>query len=72
MNEANALTVEADNRGPSVREALLADASQIASIYNYYVENTVITFEESAVSAQEMSGRISDVQAKGLPWFVAE
>jgi phosphinothricin acetyltransferase len=55
-----------------IRAASTSDGEQIAGIYNYYIENTVITFEECAVSAQEMSGRIADVQAKGLPWLVAE
>jgi len=56
----------------NVRAASSSDAGPIASIYNYYVENTVITFEESAVSALEMAMRIAEVQTKGLPWLVAE
>jgi len=33
-----------------IRQASADDAETIASIYNYYVENTVITFEEEAVT----------------------
>jgi L-amino acid N-acyltransferase YncA len=55
-----------------MRSATSADAEQLAAIYNYYVANTVITFEEQAVSAADMSGRIAEVQAQGLPWLVAE
>jgi len=55
-----------------IRPATNADAESIAGIYNHYVENTVISFEESAVSAQEMAGRIGDVVAASLPWLVAE
>jgi len=66
------LTADSASAGLTIRPATLVDAEQVARIYNYYIENTVITFEESAVSAPEMSGRIADVQAKGLPWLVAE
>lgn len=55
-----------------VRSALATDAEVIARIYNYYVHNTVITFEEEPVSAQTMAARIADVQNASLPWLVAE
>jgi L-amino acid N-acyltransferase YncA len=55
-----------------VRPALVADAEAIARIYNYYVLNTVITFEEEPVSAQAMATRVADTQSLSLPWLVAE
>jgi len=55
-----------------VRSALEADAEAIACIYNYYIENTVITFEEERVSAGIMATRVAEVQALSLPWLVAE
>ena len=55
-----------------VRAVVESDAAEIAAIYNYYVENSVITFEEAPVTAQEMCMRIRDVQGQGLPWLVAE
>lgn len=55
-----------------VRAARVADAVQIAEIYNHYIANTVITFEEEAVSAEEMTSRIEAVHKAGLPWLVAE
>lgn len=55
-----------------VRAALAADAEQVAHIYNHYVENTVITFEEQVVSTQEMATRMATVQELKLPWLVAE
>lgn len=55
-----------------IRPATNADAASIAGIYNHYVENTAISFEESAVSAQAMAGRIGDVTAASFPWLVAE
>lgn len=55
-----------------IRPATKDDAESIVGIYNHYVQNTVITFEEEAVSAQEMSGRIAEVATASLPWLVAE
>ena len=55
-----------------VRPATAADAEAIARIYNYYVANTVITFEEEAVSAPDMAARIAETQSLSLPWLVAE
>ena len=55
-----------------IRSALPADAAAIAGIYNYDIENTVITFEEELVSTETMATRIADVQRASLPWLVAE
>ena len=43
----------------------------IAEIYNHYVRETVITFEETPVSAAEMAQRVADVTAR-FPWLVYE
>jgi L-amino acid N-acyltransferase YncA len=48
-----------------------ADAAQICEIYNHYVRETVVTFEESPVSEANMAQRITDVTAR-LPWLVWE
>jgi L-amino acid N-acyltransferase YncA len=55
-----------------IRPASSKDADAIARIYNHYVENTVITFEEEPVSVQAMAARITEVQDLFLPWLVAE
>jgi phosphinothricin acetyltransferase len=55
-----------------IRPATPADAAAIASIYNHYVANSVITFEEEAVTAPAMAQRIADIQALDLPWLVAQ
>ena len=54
-----------------VRPVTAADAEAIARIYNYYVANTVITFEEEAVSVPDMAARIAETQSLSLPWLVA-
>lgn len=49
-----------------------ADAEAIAAIYNHYVHETIVTFEEEPVSAAEMASRIAELATHGLPWLVAE
>jgi phosphinothricin acetyltransferase len=55
-----------------IRSATKDDANAIARIYNHYILNSVITFEEEAVSPTEMAGRIGKVQGAGLPYLVEE
>ncbi len=55
-----------------IRAATFSDAESIAVIYNHYILNTFITFEEIAISAADMTERIREVHAANLPWIVAE
>ncbi|MCG8426898.1 MAG: N-acetyltransferase family protein [Chromatiales bacterium] len=55
-----------------IRQANRDDSDYIAAIYNHYIQKTVITFEEEAVSTGEMAERIKKVASSGLPWLVAE
>jgi phosphinothricin acetyltransferase len=55
-----------------VRPATAADGAAIADIYNPFITDTVVTFEEEPVDARGMARRIDDVQAASLPWIVAE
>lgn len=54
-----------------LRNATAADAPAIATIYNHYILNTTISFEEEPVTAPVIAARIAEVQAAGLPWLVA-
>lgn len=54
-----------------IREIQLSDAKSIAEIYNHYIENSVITFEEDPVTENEMLDRIRAHDVK-LPWIVYE
>lgn len=56
----------------AIRSVEAADAEAIAAIYNHYVAETVITFEEERVPAAEMARRIDGVRSASLPWLVAE
>jgi len=53
-----------------IRDANQGDSDAIADIYNYYIENTSITFEETPVLGSQMQQRIDDVQGSNLPWLV--
>jgi len=52
-----------------IRTCAAGDAAAIAEIYNHYVRETVVTFEEAPVAVEEMARRIADVGAR-FPWLV--
>ncbi len=54
-----------------IRDATPGDAAAIAAIYNHYIENTTITFEEETVPAAVMAERIAQVTGTH-PWLVDE
>ena len=54
-----------------IRPALLADAMQIAAIYNPYIAESVITFEEQEITGETMAERMRAV-LPSLPWLVWE
>ena len=54
-----------------IRSATPDDGEALAEIYNYYIKNTIITFEEEIVDSREMASRLADIHAADLPWFVA-
>jgi phosphinothricin acetyltransferase len=53
-----------------IRSASVDDAEAVSGIYNYYVLNTIVTFEEQPVTVGEMRQRIADVTAR-FPWLIA-
>jgi phosphinothricin acetyltransferase len=55
-----------------IRNATPHDAPEIAAIYNYYLENTAITFETNPLSVQEMSERIRTIISQQYPYLVYE
>lgn len=54
-----------------IRMATAADAEAICAIYNHYVIDTIVTFEEQPVAATDMHARMAMVLEK-LPWLVLE
>ena len=54
-----------------IRSANHDDAESIARIYNYYVEKTIITFEETPVTRDDIASRMGDT-GSAHPWYVCE
>jgi len=54
-----------------IRQVCLSDAQSICNIYNEYIENSTITFEETPVTAEEMTKRIEEA-TRNYPWLVYE
>lgn len=54
-----------------IRDCVAEDAVRIAEIYNYYVQNTVISFEEEPITAEMMLERMTKI-TQSLPWLVYE
>lgn len=54
-----------------IRNVKESDALQISEIYNHYIMNTTITFEEAETDEDEIIRRIKDVTEK-FPWIVNE
>ena len=55
----------------AIRAATLADAAGVAEIYNWYIANTVVTFELDPVPASEIAQRMEAVLA-AHDWLVLE
>ena len=56
----------------TIRAATLDDASAIATIYNHFVRETIVTFEEVEIDGDEIARRLESVWSASLPWLVAE
>ncbi|MET0885416.1 MAG: N-acetyltransferase family protein [Mycetocola sp.] len=56
----------------TIREAELADLPHIREIYNYYVANSVVTFDEEKMSLAKWKAKFAHLQKLGLPFIVAE
>ena len=54
-----------------IRACEQGDIAAICAIYNYYIENTIVTFEEVPVQVAEMLERVTSY-TKSWPWLVCE
>ncbi|MGQ1908520.1 GNAT family N-acetyltransferase [Marinifilum sp. RC60d5] len=52
-----------------IRPVKPSDAKEICDIYNYYITDTCVTFEEEELSVKQMEKRINDICLKYL-WLV--
>lgn len=55
-----------------IRSATQQDAPAIAAIYNHFIAETVVTFEEQPVSAADIAVRMAETLAAPLPYLVVE
>jgi len=54
-----------------IREISTEDTRAVMEIYNHYILNSVITFEETPVAEEEMRSRV-EARPDHLPWLVFE
>jgi len=54
-----------------IRSVQTDDAFEICRIYNYYVENTIVTFQEEPVTIATMENNIKTSKSH-FPWLVYE
>ncbi|WP_430646054.1 N-acetyltransferase family protein [Agromyces sp. GXS1127] len=55
-----------------IRPARQADLPAVREIYNYYVANSTVTFDEDAMSLREWKQKFSYLSRLGMPFLVAE
>ncbi|MFI3321043.1 MAG: N-acetyltransferase family protein [Rikenellaceae bacterium] len=53
-----------------IRKATNEDAGSIAKIYNYYVENSAITFDEKLWNRDDAIHKLEHIEEGGYPFFV--
>ncbi|MDF2575386.1 MAG: N-acetyltransferase family protein [Agromyces sp.] len=56
----------------SIRDAGLPDLPAVREIYNYYVANSMVTFDEDAMTLREWKSKFAYLQKLGMPFLVAE
>lgn len=63
---------EKSNAEPVIRKASEADLSAMVEIYNYYIQNSVVTFDLDPMSLQDWTDKYKWITDLGLPFIVAE
>ena len=56
----------------SIRDARLTDMPAVREIYNYYVANSTVTFDEDAMTLREWKSKFAYLEKLGMPFLVAE
>jgi L-amino acid N-acyltransferase YncA len=55
----------------NIREAIESDCLAISEIYNFYIVNSVVTFDENEISASDWTEKLQYLNQLGLPFIVA-
>ncbi|CAM5513428.1 GNAT family N-acetyltransferase [Leifsonia shinshuensis] len=56
----------------SIREARAEDLPHVREIYNHYVANSTVTFDEDAMTLREWKSKFAYLHKLGMPFIVAE
>jgi len=56
----------------AIRDAVLPDMPAVREIYNYYVANSTVTFDEDAMTLKEWKAKFAYLDKLGMPFLVAE
>ena len=56
----------------SIRSATDQDLSAMVEIYNYYIQNSVVTFDLDQMTLEDWSSKYKWINDLGLPFIVAE
>ena len=56
----------------SIRDARLEDMPDVREIYNHYVANSTVTFDEVAQTLRETRSKFQHLKKLGMPYLVAE
>jgi phosphinothricin acetyltransferase len=60
------------NAEPVIRKATESDLTSMVEIYNYYIQNSVVTFDMDAMALADWSEKFRWINELGLPFIVAE
>jgi L-amino acid N-acyltransferase YncA len=56
----------------AIRDARLQDLPDVREIYNHYVANSTVTFDETPMSLKELRSKFQHITKLGMPFLVAE
>lgn len=54
-----------------IRDAVAGDIPDMLAIYNHYVANSTVTFDEDPLTLKEMRAKFASAAKLGYPWLVA-
>jgi phosphinothricin acetyltransferase len=57
---------------PTIRKATLDDLGAMVEIYNYYIQNSVVTFDMEPMVLDDWAAKYKWINELGLPFIVAE
>lgn len=57
---------------PVIRKATESDLSAMVEIYNYYIQNSVVTFDMEAMALSDWTEKFRWINDLGLPFIVAQ